>query len=101
MRRRVMRSRNRALAACLLGGCLVCAPLAPAFAEDAPPQPEPQEESPGALAREGLEQMMRALRLLVEKIPQYELPEMLDNGDIIIRRKRDGPADPEFDETAT
>jgi hypothetical protein len=47
--------------------------------------------------------MMHALRLLVENIPQYELPEVLENGDIIIRRKRgDKPhEDPEFDETAT
>lgn len=62
------------------------------------------EHSPGEMAREGLEQMMRALRLLVQSIPQYELPEVLDNGDIIIRRKRGGepPAsEPEIDETAT
>lgn len=67
---------------------------------------EPSEnESPGELAREGIEQMMRALRLLVDSIPQYELPEMLDNGDIIIRRRDPQPAprpdEPEVDETAT
>ena len=61
------------------------------------------ENSPGDLAREGLEQMLRALRLLVERIPQYELPEVLDNGDIIIRRKNPEPEEdaPEIDETAT
>ena len=75
------------------------APMTAGAAENTSP-----EETPGEMAREGLEQMMRALRLLVESIPQYELPEVLDNGDIIIRRKRGGepPADdPEFDETAT
>ena len=89
-------------AAGLLGLCLAAAPLTPATAQDAAPGKPPQD-SPSALAREGLERMMRALRLLVENVPQYELPEVLENGDIIIRRKRgDKPhEDPEFDETAT
>lgn len=97
-----------------LGLCLALAPL-PAFqgqarAQNAAPA-EPQDApdgSPSEMAREGLEQMLRALRLLVQSIPQYELPEVLENGDIIIRRKHpqpgsDGPesAEPEFDETAT
>jgi len=75
-----------------------------AAAESAAREQTADNQAPGDMAREGLEQMMRALRLLVESIPQYELPEVLDNGDIIIRRKRGGapPAsDPEFDETAT
>jgi hypothetical protein len=89
-------------AAGLLGFCLAAPPLVAAVAQDASPGKPPQDE-PSDLAREGLERMMRALRLLVESIPQYELPEVLDNGDIIIRRKRgDKPhEDPEFDETAT
>jgi hypothetical protein len=89
-------------AAGLLGLCLAAAALTPATAQDAAPGKPPQD-SPSALAREGLERMMRALRLLVENVPQYELPEVLENGDIIIRRKRgDKPhEDPEFDETAT
>jgi len=98
----------------VLGLCLAVAPLpalqGQARAQSAAPA-EPQDApdgSPSELAREGLEQMLRALRLLVQSIPQYELPEVLENGDIIIRRKHpdpdsDGPesADPEFDETAT
>jgi len=94
------------LRAGILGLCLTLAPLpvlqGQARAQDAAPA-EPQQDSPGEMAREGLEQMMRALRLLVESIPQYELPEVLENGDIIIRRKRSGPEseEPEFDETAT
>lgn len=78
---------------------LVLAPMAASAAENTTP-----EQSPSDMAREGLERMMRALRLLVESIPQYELPEVLDNGDIIIRRKHgdDAPPDePEIDETAT
>ena len=96
-----MRKLWKPWAAALLGLGLATAPVT--AAAEAPKAPGEQQESPGALAREGLEHMMRALRLLVESIPQYELPEILDNGDIIIRRKHDGGgqrADPEFDETA-
>ncbi|NIA70191.1 hypothetical protein HBA54_16410 [Pelagibius litoralis] len=89
-----------ALAAVLLTGGLVIFPCSAVLAD------EPKgEETPGYLAREGIEQMMRAMRLLVDSIPQYELPEMLDNGDIIIRRKDPQkprrPEEPEVDETAT
>jgi len=95
------RCRMTALAG-LVGLGLAALPLAVyAAGPDAPEQPQ---KAPEDLAREGIESMLRALRLLVDSIPQYELPEVLDNGDIIIRRKRGGepPAgDPEFDETAT
>jgi hypothetical protein len=93
-----MKSRIPAM---LLGAALILAPAA-ASAEDVQPGKSPQA-SPEELAREGLEQMMQALRLLVESIPQYELPEVLENGDIIIRRKNPKPEsqEPEFDETAT
>ncbi|HIC82124.1 MAG TPA: hypothetical protein EYP07_14360 [Kiloniellaceae bacterium] len=86
----------------LSGAGVALAPCCMAFAAD---QQLKESEEPGELAREGLEQMMRALRLLVDSIPQYELPEVLDNGDIIIRRKDPQrprePEDPEIDETAT
>lgn len=95
-----MRSQRNLFAICCLICGLALTPLTAAGAQDK--APGPQEESPSELARESLEQMMRALRLMVESIPQYELPEVLDNGDIIIRRKRDQSApEPEFDETAT
>lgn len=92
-----------AFAVALLSGAGVAlAPCCTAFAAD---RQLNESEEPGELAREGLEQMMRALRLLVDSIPQYELPEMLDNGDIIIRRKDPQaprkPEDPDIDETAT
>lgn len=88
--------------AAVVGLALPLAPVMPALAEETPPGTAPQD-TPGEIAREGLEQMMRALRLLVESIPQYELPEVLENGDIIIRRKHLQPEseEPEFDETAT
>ncbi|WP_162906660.1 hypothetical protein [Algihabitans albus] len=53
---------------------------------------------PGAEARElaldSIEKLMRAMDLLLDSIPQYEAPEITDDGDIIIRRKRD-PDEPE------
>jgi len=54
-----------------------------------------ESEDPGELAREGIEQLMRALEALIHSIPQYELPEINENGDIIIRRKRRGEPVPE------
>ncbi len=56
------------------------------------------------MAKEAIEQLIRALELMIESIPQYELPEINEDGDIIIRRKRrpsEKPADPESEETAT
>ena len=61
-----------------------------------------EEETPSELAREGMERMLRAIELMIEMIPQYELPEVLENGDIIIRRKNPLPDEEEdVDETRT
>ncbi len=38
--------------------------------------------------RQALEGVMNTFRGLVESFPAYEAPEILDNGDILIRRKR-------------
>ncbi len=43
------------------------------------------------MARRAMEQLMRALELMIDSIPQYEMPEIEENGDIIIRRKRHEP----------
>ena len=61
------------------------------------------------MARGAIEQLMRALELMIDSIPQYEMPEIEENGDIIIRRKRraprpepdqpDQPGAPEIDQT--
>ncbi len=55
------------------------------------------------MAREAIEQLMRALELMIDSIPQYELPQIEENGDIIIRRKRRTPRPepgvPEVEET--
>lgn len=38
------------------------------------------------LAGEALTKIMRALNLMIDTVPQYAAPEVLPNGDIIIRR---------------
>ena len=65
-----------------------------------------EEETPGELAREGMERLVRAIELMLEMIPQYDAPEVLPNGDIIIRRKNprddeEEPADPDEDPART
>ena len=64
-----------------------------------------EDNSAEQLARLALEQMLKAFEQLLRSIPQYAMPEILDNGDIIIRRihprgddgkggKKAKPADP-------
>lgn len=80
----------RRVRSALLAASLLLIPVAAvpaALAEEPPP-------SPGELAAEGLEKMMRAIELFVDAIPMYAPPELLPNGDIIIRR-----LDPEERET--
>jgi len=60
---------------------------APVHAQEAEPDGTLQERTEKAL-REGVETMMDALKNMLESIPLYEAPEELDNGDIIIRRKK-------------
>ena len=63
------------------------------------------DESPGEIAREGIENLMRALGVFIDMIPQYDPPELNENGDIIIRRRnkpdRAPIEEPELDETRT
>jgi len=90
------------LAAFGLSAALILATpaMTPAVAE------EPSEsEDPSTLARDGIERLMQALEALIDSIPQYEMPEINENGDIIIRRKRHGAPDEldeeELDQTQT
>ena len=77
-------------------------PSAPARAEEHDERGRAEE-----MAREAIEQLMRALELMIQSIPQYEMPEINENGDIIIRRKRHAPHEdpaepgaPEFEKTS-
>ena len=69
--------------------------LTGAVVSTAPRAAQPDDRS-GAedMARQAIQQLMRALELMIQSIPQYEMPEIEENGDIIIRRKRRTP-DPE------
>ena len=78
---------------------LVCGSVAPATAQE--------DKGADELAVEGLKKLMAALSVFIDAIPQYETPEILDNGDIIIRRKpksgddEDEGEKPKVEETAT
>jgi|GEM_PF-1028552 len=44
---------------------------------------------------ESAKQFLTMLEYLIMAIPQYEAPELLENGDIIIRRKPSGSKEPQ------
>ena len=95
--------RHAILAAAVAVGLALAGPRA-GIAQTVPESREQAEE----MAREAMEQLMHALEMFIQSIPQYEMPELNEHGDIIIRRKRwpDGepdvaPADPEVDSTKT
>ena len=76
-------TRARTIAAAMVAALLLGA--APARAED-----------PLDRAEDGMREILTALQLLIASIPQYEMPEVLENGDIIIRRVQpDTPVDPD------
>jgi hypothetical protein len=84
----VNRRSKSALAAASLAALLALSLPVPGAAQSQV-EPEPGErERAEELAREGMERIMRALEMLMQSIPQYELPEINDNGDIIIRRRQ-------------
>ena len=68
---------------------LLSIPLAAAGADSLQDNTKEAEQ----LANEALAKMMRALDLLIMTVPRYAAPEVLPNGDIIIRR-----LDPQEDE---
>ena len=71
-----------------------------AMLTSAPVLGAPQEQKdPQTLATQGIQQLIRAMELMLLAIPQFEAPVINENGDIIIRRKHperrwheDGPA---------
>ncbi len=46
-----------------------------------------EKKSPEVIIEEGAKMIFEALDLVLKAIPQYEAPEILENGDILIRRK--------------
>jgi|SRR5581483_6440332 len=61
-------------------GIVLCGVIPVAHAQD--PTPEDAQK----MAVEGLSKLLDALDLFVKSVPQYSAPEVLPNGDIIIRR---------------
>ncbi len=70
--------RPRLAAALLLGSIGFAAPAA--LAQDSTMQDAQRE------AVEGIGKLLEALQMFVKSVPQYSAPEVLPNGDIIIRR---------------
>lgn len=93
--------RNGLMALVLIGGLVGPGPAA--LAAEEPNERERAEE----LARQAMEQLMQAIEMFLQSIPQYEMPEVNEHGDIIIRRKRPSerrpaePEEPELDSTRT
>ncbi|HZS84311.1 MAG TPA: hypothetical protein VFA50_15660 [Stellaceae bacterium] len=75
----------------IASGLVLAAPAARAAAseDDAPAAKfERQMREAEALLRQGFDKMMGSVETLLRAVPQYEMPQMNENGDIIIRRKR-------------
>ena len=45
-------------------------------------------QPPDQLMEKGVQMILDAMRIFIQNLPQYEAPEVLENGDIIIRRKQ-------------
>lgn len=65
---------------------------APAFAHPVEDKGVPKD--PEALLEGVTQQIFRVLELILRSIPQYAAPEVLENGDIIIRRIHPKPETP-------
>jgi hypothetical protein len=90
----IMRLTIMALSACAM---LASAPVfaqSPNASPNTPGGPSTQGPSGTELTLEGLAKLMRGLQRMVEELPRYNLPEINENGDIIIRRI-DPQANPE------
>jgi hypothetical protein len=100
-----MWTRHQGLIVAIVAAVCLAVMAAPSVADE-PSQPS-QRERAETFAREGMESLMQALDLLLHSIPQYELPMMNENGDIIIRRRHESdpakpaPAQPDADSTDT
>jgi hypothetical protein len=67
---------------------ILSAALAAAYgpANASVPPASTQEQSPESLLRSGIENLLRALGLAIDSLPQYEMPLINEYGDIVIRR---------------
>ena len=63
--------------------------FAPPVFADAETKSKP--ETPSEMIGEATRTILKAFEIMMRSIPQYEVPEILENGDIIIRRKHPKP----------
>ena len=56
--------------------------------------PPSQQKKPEDMIEDGMRMILNALSLILKSIPQYKAPEVLENGDIIIRRIQPGAMPP-------
>ena len=52
------------------------------------------DQLPEKLIEDGIKMILNALELFIQKMPNYEKPEILENGDIIIRRVKPDESKP-------
>ena len=77
----------RHMALIVLVAALMAQPLQ-ARAQGSGPGTGLDEQTPKELLEGAARMMMEALELMIKTVPQYEAPVILDNGAILIRRKR-------------
>lgn len=67
---------------------VLCALLGPLVSSDISEaqQPPTKKEAPERLLEDGVKMILGAIKLILRSIPEYKAPEVLENGDIIIRR---------------
>ena len=53
-----------------------------------------QKEVPERMIEDGLRMILSAIELILQSIPEYQAPEILENGDIIIRRAQPNETSP-------
>jgi hypothetical protein len=86
--------RHPALLAVLLAVAAPAAAQPPLDSPAPPPVPpsvmEDLQRAEEAMRR-GLEHMMESVDILLRAVPQYDLPTVNENGDIIIRRRQPEP----------
>ena len=60
--------------------------------------PPSQQKKPEDMIEDGMKMILNALQLILKSIPQYKAPEVLENGDIIIRRVPSGENKPKSED---
>jgi hypothetical protein len=79
---------SRSVFSLALAAALAVGLVGPALAQDTTPTTDDAQK----MAVEGLSKLLDALDLFVKSVPQYAAPEVLPNGDIILRRLNPAPA---------